>query len=638
MKTKSLLVTLGIAAVAVVVFFFVRAANASRPDKTSVHRFLVAFNKKVKAGKSDEIRACFDLDRKPEALTRIVGILTNKVPPIGDVLSLTKVNLIADSATVKIANDELAEAVIPVVFTGTYDGSRSVLKVRMRRVSGDNYKIVQVDASQMAVDYMNFRRFPSMNIFRPDTERYGETTMKAFATAKSLKAKYDTVIWFAHMGDNTYYYVVNGQWDLEQNFYPRYRNSPKKPYKMGLVGPDLKEVIPAQYTMIHTINDLFPGMVEVEKDGKKGLFDLNGKNVLPVNYDQIILIKDNAALAVLRNGNDYYYLQKDMTVSDKVDLKVANFFPKIKDIGRDLNVHNRAFAVPMEYNSRDEYSAIYLPPSYLVDLGMTGRLMEFKNPFRKVGDYSEDFTQEYNIGYTNTVNLSNNWLSVLFYSIEELFISGRGQMYNGKNLVILDKKKNKVYSYNFETDYRRQRDFGESTAIGCDVNNIRVLNDSMYEVKTGAVIYADMYDPAKVLVGGTYYHYLIMRGGKLEELPNERYFGFTKYRKMDDSYLNGCYELSIGRVAADKDIKINRITPDLLLYIKNEIYAEYGYRFKDTRWQHVFEDMPAYCNKDGKPIPGKVSVDDSLTDVDKYNINWITQKLKGAKTSILAAK
>jgi hypothetical protein len=359
---------------------------------------------------------------------------------------------------------------------------------------------------------------------------------------------------------------------------------------------------------------------------------------LPVNYDQIIPIKDNAALAVLRNGNDYYYLQKDMSVSGRVDLKVADFFPKIKDIGRNLNVHKRAFAVPMEYNSRDEYSAIYLPPSYLVDLGMTGRFMEFKNPFRKVGDFFAGFTEEYNIGYTNTVNLSNNWLTALFYSIEEFFVFGRGQMYNGKNLVILDKKKNKVYSCDMETDYRRKRERGESTAIGCDVNNIRVLNDSIYEVKTGAVLYANMYHPAKELVGGTYYHYLVMRNGKLDELPNERHFGFTKYVKMDDSYLNGCYELSMGRIGAERHVKINRITPDMLLYMKNEIYADYGYRFNDKRWQEVFEDMPAYYNEAGKPIPGKISVDDSLTDIDKYNINWINQKLDGGKTTILAAK
>jgi hypothetical protein len=147
-----------------------------------------------------------------------------------------------------------------------------------------------------------------------------------------------------------------------------------------------------------------------------------------------------------------------------------------------------------------------------------------------------------------------------------------------------------------------------------------------------------MYHPAKELVGGTYYHYLVMRNGKLDELPNERHFGFTKYVKMDDSYLNGCYELSMGRIGAERHVKINRITPDMLLYMKNEIYADYGYRFNDKRWQEVFEDMPAYYNEAGKPIPGKISVDDSLTDIDKYNINWINQKLDGGKTTILAAK
>ena len=50
--------------------------------------------------------------------------------------------------------------------------------------------------------------------------------------------------------------------------------------------------------------------------------------------------------------------------------------------------------------------------------------------------------------------------------------------------------------------------------------------------------------------------------------------------------------------------------------------------------------MPAYGYdaETQKPKEGKVSVNDSLTDIDKYNINWIAQKLKGIKTNTLAKK
>ena len=198
-----------------------------------------------------------------------------------------------------------------------------------------------------------------------------------------------------------------------------------------------------------------------------------------------------------------------------------------------------------------------------------------------------------------------------------------------------------MFTTDIGTNYVREEDGGDSLDGICDVNNIKILNDSLYEVKAGAVLWADLYDSTKTLTGGPYYHYLSVRNNKLVELPNHRYFGFTKYVKMDDSYLNGCYRLLIGKVYKNsKPTTVDHVTPDLLRYMKNEIYADYGYQFKDKRWQQIFEDMPAYgYDADTqKPKEGNVSVDDSLTDIDKYNINWIAQKLKGIKTNTLAKK
>ena len=85
---------------------------------------------------------------------------------------------------------------------------------------------------------------------------------------------------------------------------------------------------------------------------------------------------------------------------------------------------------------------------------------------------------------------------------------------------------------------------------------------------------------------------------------------------------------------------IDQITPEMLRYIKNEIYADYRYQFKDKRWMEVFADMQSYNNYSGTDRPNNVNVDDSLTVIDKYNLNWIAQKLKGAKTkpNTLAAR
>ena len=76
--------------------------------------------------------------------------------------------------------------------------------------------------------------------------------------------------------------------------------------------------------------------------------------------------------------------------------------------------------------------------------------------------------------------------------------------------------------------------------------------------------------------------------------------------------------------------------------MKNEIFADYAYQFKDKRWQYLFEDgiNPVYNEHKSNNKPNNASVDDSLTVIDKYNINWINQKLKGTKApqNTIAAK
>ena len=640
MKRKPLLIGIGLIVVLVAVFFIVRGRFQSGPEKNGVLQFLLAFNEKVKAGSSDSVKACFEIKQKAAVLNRLISVLTNKTGLKGDESPLFRLSLNIDSASIRIVNKEIAQADIPVNYTNDTLGIRkTIIKFRIRKISNKGYKIVQVDANKMMSDYLAFTNFIKSKTLT-DKDIYSEATLKAFETAKTLKGKYDTVVWFAHLAENNYFYVVNGKWDQELVFFRR-KDTVVGPYKMGLLGPDLKEIIPPRFDMIHTINATIPGLIEVEKGDKRGFYDLNGKNVVPVIYEQIFPINDEVNLAVLKNGDEFFYLKKDLSISDKVDLKFSDFLPKIKDMANPVNLYSKALKVVTEYNSRQRHGAIYVAPSYLVDLNLVAIAEDFKNPLRKVDFEVAGVNEDYNIGFLREVKDDNNWLTASFYSIRDYYLGGRTSFYDKRDLVIVDKKKNRVLATDIGTNYVREEDGGDSLEGICDVNNIKVLNDSLYEVKAGAVLWAELYDSTKTLTGGPYYHYLSVRNNKLVELPNNRYFGFTKYVKMDDSYLNGCYRLLIGKVYKDsKSTTVDHVTPDLLRYMKNEIYADYGYQFKDKRWQQIFDDMPAYGYdaETQKPKEGKVSVNDSLTDIDKYNINWIAQKLKGIKTNTLAKK
>ncbi|MGZ3776329.1 MAG: YARHG domain-containing protein [Mucilaginibacter sp.] len=637
MKAKPVLIIFGALVLITVAFLFVRSRNVARPQKNEVYQFLILFNAKLQAGNKDSLLNCFEVTQKSAVLNRLISVLSNKTGFKGTGSPLFNLVLDVDHADIKILNGELAEASVPVKFTSDSVAAKlTVLKLKVHKVSAGIYKIVQVDAKKMMADYIAYNNLVKSKSLT-DKDIYSPITLAAFETAKQLQTKYDSVVWFAHVDQKTFYYVVKGKWLQDQDVFRHTDSTSVEPYKMGLVGPDLKEIIPVEYDLIHNISGTFPGLVEVEKGYKRGFFDLQGKIVLPVSYDQIFPLDNDENLAVLRNGDDYFYLKKDMSVSDKAYIKVGEFFPKLRKMADKFNLFDNAQAIITEYNSRLEHGAVYVAPSYLADMGIINKEEDFKNPLRKV-DY-ESVSADYNVDLTGNINDKSNWLQASFYSVRDYFLGGREEFYDRKNIVIVDKKRNRIFGRGFDTDYSPGGD--GSLQGACNINDIRQVNDSLFEVKTGAALYADLYDSTRAVTGGPYYHYLAVKNNKLLELPNNRTFGFTKYMKMDDSFLNGCYVIESGPFDGSERQKttIDHLTPEILRYMKNEIYADYAYKFKDKRWQSVFGDMPSYYNRQaGGPKEPNVSVDDSLTAIDKYNINWIVQKLKGAPSTTLAAK
>ncbi len=257
--------------------------------------------------------------------------------------------------------------------------------------------------------------------------------------------------------------MVKGKWNMEKDI-NRYKDSVIEPYKMGLVNPDLKEIIPVEYDLIHNISGTFPGLVEVEKDNKKGFYNLDGRIVVPVNYDQVFPIDDEVSLAVLRNGDDYFYLKKDMAISEKVDIQISDFFSKIKNLNSSYDLYSKAISVVTEYNSTSENGAIYVSPSYLADLNIIEKEMDFKNPLRirkgSNDDEDDGLHENYKVGYSGKSERPENWLEASFYSIEDYFLGGRSGFYDTKNIVIIDKKKNRATYEGFFADsyyYREER-------------------------------------------------------------------------------------------------------------------------------------------------------------------------------------
>jgi hypothetical protein len=646
MKNKPTLITLA-GAILLASFTLFVSCRHEKANKEEIVHFLDNFSNYINVGDAEKLNSLFEVKLAPKSLKKLISLLTGKSEFLSKEKPLASITLAVEESKIKSISDDLVLAEVQAELTHQdMDKKISSITIKIRKISATQYKIVQIDAKKLIADYAEYAAIVKRKTFT-DKDLFEPQTIAAFKTAEQLKTKYDSVLWFAYYNNQTYYYVLKGKWEIEKdlsdNIYRK--DTTKDDYKIGLVGPDLKEIIPVNYTLIHNISGTFPNLIEVENGNNKGFFDLNGKEVVQVKYSSIYPIEDENNLAVLKDNQDYYYLKKDFTISEKVNLKLTDFFSKIKDLKTAYNLKDKAPKFITEYNSRSNNGAIYLPPSYLVDLNLVNKELDFINPLRKKNtsgdsEEEEDVHTQYLITPAEKNKNEDNWFEASFYSVRDYFLGGRAEFYDVKKLVLIDKKHDKIYQQSIPinmTDYE-----GSTLPEGaCNINSIRTLNDTLFEVKASVLFDFNLYDSTKYVSGGPDYSYFSIKNGKLSKLNNNSRFGFTKYVKMDDSYLRGCYEITISsnNYKNHQTKTIETITPEMLRYMKNEIYADYRYQFKDKRWERVFAYMEDHYGFDNEK-PLNVAVDDSLTEIDKYNINWISQKLKGGKTSskVLASK
>jgi len=616
MQKKPVLIIAAIAVVGICAFLFIRSKYLVKPTDTEVITFLDGFNTDVNAGDPDKLLNYFDTKQKTKQLTRLLNLLSNKAGSDGE-KPLFYVSLATDKSEIKIINSEIIEAKIPAQFTKKIndgDVKQTTLLLKLRKVSAGVFKIIRIDARTFFKDYIAYEE----NL-RPvdETITYSPKTLEAFKKAEQLKSKYDTVVWFHHLNKKTYYYVVKGEW---KHFYYGYENEAKvkDTYKMGLVDPDLKEIIPVEYDLVHNVGGTITGMIEVEKGDKRGLYNLTGKIMVPVTYDQIMPLKEGDNLAVLRNGDDYFYLKKDTTITDKItDLDISAMLRKTKWYGESYDMAKISKDDVMEYNSKDEYASITLPPSYLVDWNVQPHHINLPNPLRKATDDMMSMSSSYEITFEH-YKTQGSWFETIFNTIKDDYVDARSGLYEHRNVVMVDKKHNQIVGYDISTDNSRDVEGGTLSGT-CNELTFRALNDSLFELKTTAFIGMDMKN-GKFLNEAPAYHYLYIKDKKLREYPGGRLFNFTKYVKMDESYLHGCFVYD--------QRPMGYVSDELLQYMKNEIFAEYNYKFKNQKWVDLFENR---FNRYNATLRDDVS--DSLTTIDKYNIAWINKKLKTSKVS-----
>lgn len=637
MKTKPVvIVIIAVIVIAASGFLFIRSKNLVSPKKGEITQFLNAFNVQIKAGNIDSASLYFEDKQKSKLVKVLLSVLTNKTNTGGKAKPIFKVSLNTEDALITVVNPEFATALVVTSFNhDNLPTEKSSLLFTIHKIDNKQYKITQVNATDFVKDYIAYQN-KVVNKTIPEKDIYSPITLAAFKTAEQLKARYDSVLWFDHINNKTYYYVVKGK--LPENFY--YMDERKinhDDFKIGLVNPELKEIIPAEYDLIHNINGTIEGLIEVEKADKRGLYNLDGKLVVQVEYDQIYPLKAGENLAVLKNGENFFYLKADTTLSEKIaDFKIADIVSQIKTLGQSYTLTEESSKNVMEYNSRTQGTSLIIPPSYLTGLEILPKFIDFPNPLRKIFSNEDEDGGEGSrsiaVAFDGDKNDDDaNWFQSAYYTIVNDYLGGRGGLYTSKNLLVVDKKHNQILGFNTSIDLGEGEGSG-SLSSTCKESSTRAINDSLFEFKSSSYFYQPLLNEDETLEEGPSYHYLQVKNGKLVDLKSERLFP-TQFIKLDDSYLQGCYTIITGPYKSSKKTTMDHVNQSLLQYMKNEIYASYKYKFKNPKWNDIFE----YRFSQGDTTRN-ANVDDSLTTIDKYNISFINNKLNRQKNNTLAAK
>lgn len=135
--------------------------------------------------------------------------------------------------------------------------------------------------------------------------------------------------------------------------------------------------------------------------------------------------------------------------------------------------------------------------------------------------------------------------------------------------------------------------------------------------------------------GPKWIYYSIDNQGKLTEIKLNRRYAFTKFVEMNEKHPFINYIIDKGIPGESEDIGPSHGILELhsgfssyeLDYMRNEIFADYGYKFKSEKWQKEFSKQKWY-----KPLFD--NVDDSLTTIEMKNIAFILKKKSELKKEI----
>jgi hypothetical protein len=575
-----------ILSVVIVFFLIVVSCNILKKEDNvaGVKNFLALFEKSLSAA-DEEILKQFEVAQSQESLLTAIRILQNK--------EHERIACLVDFSDASIfpAKEEVTvELKVSFKSLDSDDTRERVGKLVLKLQRKNNsFVITEFDGNDF---HRPFAWLRSDLLWSSEQENETVRRQSIYRRARELQQKFDSVIWFARYKDANYFYVVNGDWDIEKF------SKGTSEALMGIVDDTGKEIVPVQYTFIGTMGTAETDIVEVGNGGKLGYFNINTKQlVVDTKYDMIIPYRIGEAIVIVKNDSTYGWIDGNgQQHSGFPNLASEAWVSSFGFVPSNIRISNDSDGLCEPPTEAQIGRGIFMPASFLVHTSIFDRVVDGISttavPMHGWTEYIE--TSD------NRVTSITDGISAFITSFTERYLEGREEFYTNDHLVFIDGD-NRIIT---------------STFVFEDPQITRV-NDSIIQMK--GLSQDDIESEFEDMSGVPPYRFFKLSGKSIEILETNSAFSPPWFVKLDSTYLEGNFSW-YPESGDSKEITFFSLAA--VTSIRNELLARNGYRFPEPELQERF----SYIER-SSPVDSIDEAIAAMSEIERYNYHFLERMI-----------
>jgi hypothetical protein len=437
-----------------------------------------------------------------------------------------------------------------------------------------------------------------------------------------LDSVYGRTPYYSNFGGRKMFIVMKGELHPDSGYYDTRFNGR---FGYGIVNDSLQLILPCKYDKIYNPNITVLNCLEIKKNTLVGLFNYATHEILEPEFDYISPSSEKPDQIAYghKNGSWFKIQTQPKFKTEKADFSPIDVFKKLAfDVQQpELSVFYNTYNM-VEEEGPSYGTGVVFTPSYLERLDLIPEVCE-DIILASEKDKADWGTADETLNTDSTRSITDKLVS-FFTSFYQKGLDGRGYAVNSKKLIVFNKEQKTFNMIDLNSDDPEYNNF-------CREQSVKFISDTVIEVmenRRAESDYKERYDFEN------YYAYKwIQQDGKIVELKNKRYYNFTKHAQIDESYLKGCFAKWIDvNEGGDSNVWVSQhLTLEDLEVMINEIYAEYGFKFKTQKWNDYFHKFTWYAGEFD-------NVDDKLSPIDKKNIEFLSNykaKMKGKENDFV---